>query len=116
MTDIKLSVKGHFDSAHYLNDYKGKCANLHGHRYEYQINLVGSVKENGMVIDFKEVKKAMKLFEELVDHRCLNEVFHFNPTAENTALWMKEYFIAALKDVLVESITLWETPECSVTV
>lgn len=116
MEKVKLSVKGHFDSAHYLNNYNGKCANLHGHRYEYQITLVGNVKENGMVIDFKEVKEAMKSLEEVVDHRCLNDILDFNPTAEKLALWIKVFFTYKLQSVYIESVTLWETPECSVTV
>ena len=29
-----LKAEGEFDSAHFLSGYKGKCANIHGHRWE----------------------------------------------------------------------------------
>jgi len=30
----EVSVEQHFDAAHYLRDYQGKCESLHGHRYQ----------------------------------------------------------------------------------
>ena len=42
-----------------------------------------------MVIDFKCLKEAMnEVIKESLDHRNLNEVFGFNPTAENLARWI----------------------------
>ena len=29
----QVSIEQHFDAAHYLRDYQGKCESLHGHRY-----------------------------------------------------------------------------------
>lgn len=29
----ELIAEGHFDSAHFLHGYDGKCENLHGHRW-----------------------------------------------------------------------------------
>ena len=37
--------------------------------------------------DFSKIKKIVK---EQMDHRHLNEVFSFNPTAENIARWVCE--------------------------
>ena len=28
-----LQAEAHFDGAHFLTDYYGKCENLHGHRW-----------------------------------------------------------------------------------
>ncbi len=46
----------HFSYGHRLLNYKGKCANLHGHNGRVQIE-VSSEKLNslGMVMDFYEI-------------------------------------------------------------
>ena len=33
----ELRVKDHFDAAHYIADYKGKCHRMHGHRWEVEV-------------------------------------------------------------------------------
>ena len=44
----KIQVKGFFDSAHFLKDYDGKCANLHGHRWVVEAELQAeSLQEDG---------------------------------------------------------------------
>ena len=40
-----------------------------------------------MVVDFSHIKKLVK---DKLDHRYLNEVFDFNPTAENLARWIAD--------------------------
>ena len=80
-----------FDSAHYLRNYKGKCANLHGHNWKFNVTISGEVNpKTGMLMDFKELKTIVE--EKITgkyDHKCLNDVVAFNPTAENLA---KEIF------------------------
>ena len=33
----KITANESFDSAHFLKDYDGKCANIHGHRWKVLI-------------------------------------------------------------------------------
>lgn len=102
-----IRVKSHFDSAHYLNDYVGECANVHGHRWIVEVVYhFNQLQENGISIDFKIVKNKLK--ELLPDHKLLNDILPFNPTAENLAKWLHE-------QLNCYAVTVWETPECSVT-
>ena len=34
-----INVKWHYDSAHFLKSYHGKCERLHGHRYTVEAAL-----------------------------------------------------------------------------
>ncbi|MDE7324884.1 MAG: 6-carboxytetrahydropterin synthase, partial [Lachnospiraceae bacterium] len=56
-----LKTSASFDSAHFLHEYKGKCANLHGHRWVIEAEFSGGhLKEEGnfrgMLIDFGDIK------------------------------------------------------------
>lgn len=59
-----------FDAAHFLARYDGKCRNLHGHRWRVQIEVAGEELEDGMVVDFTDLKKHLKEMTEHLDH-CL---------------------------------------------
>ena len=84
MNIFKLTVKEEFCAAHRLKDYDGECANLHGHTWEVEVTVQHTTLwDNGIAMDFKDIKKSLKAL--LPDHKCLNEVYDFNPTAENLA-------------------------------
>ena len=76
-------------AAHQLKlNYESKCELLHGHNWNINIYLKSKeLDENGMVMDFTIIKR--KIMEKM-DHKNLNEVFDFNPTAENIAYWIKQ--------------------------
>ena len=62
-----ITRKFTFDAAHRLINHKGKCANLHGHRYVAEITLQAKqLDELGMVVDFSEVKR---IIGDWIDHR-----------------------------------------------
>lgn len=73
--------------AHRLNlDYESKCSNLHGHNWIIEIYMQSKELDgNGMVLDFTHIKNAI---HGGLDHAYLNDIFEFNPTAENIAKWI----------------------------
>lgn len=97
-----------FSAAHRIVEQGGKCERLHGHNYRVEV-VAGSdrLSSAGMVVDFEELKAA--LAQILPDHRLLNEVYDFNPTAENLA----RYFYEQLKKRFpVVRVRVWENDEC----
>ena len=55
---IRITKIFTFDSAHQLEDYEGKCRQLHGHTYKLEVTVKGEMGENGMVFDFSILKKG----------------------------------------------------------
>ena len=55
----------HFEAAHALNGYDGKCRNIHGHSYELRVTVKGMPLDepgnpkSGMVIDFHDLKSIV---------------------------------------------------------
>lgn len=97
-----------FDAAHHLPFHKGKCKNLHGHTYKLEVTVGGELDENGLVIDFGDLKKIVsENIIEKYDHKNLNDFFK-HPTAEimvgSIALELAKTFPG------VKKVRLWETP------
>ena len=102
-----------FAAAHRLPRYQGKCFNLHGHNYRFQVVLRGEPDPySGILVDFGDVEKTVKehLLDK-VDHTNLND-FIENPTAETVAGWCWSRLIGKLPG-LVE-VRIWEIPGFSV--
>lgn len=66
--------------------YSSKCQGLHGHNWIITVYCrANTLTSYGMVLDFTTVKEKVS---SQLDHKNLNEVFPFNPTAENIAKWV----------------------------
>jgi len=60
----------HFSASHFLR-FCGDCENLHGHNYTLEVIITGPLNEDGMVVDFSEVKdKAVSICKTL-DHKVM---------------------------------------------
>jgi 6-pyruvoyltetrahydropterin/6-carboxytetrahydropterin synthase len=118
---FEVSVEYTFAAGHALRGYKGKCENVHGHNYKVKLVVAGQeLDSTGLLMDFVEVKKNIKVLVERLDHRFLNDVPPFdklNPSAENIA----KYFFDELDSVVlnrglkIHAVTIWETDTTSAT-
>jgi 6-pyruvoyltetrahydropterin/6-carboxytetrahydropterin synthase len=106
-----LRVRDKFQAAHFLREYRGKCEKIHGHTFQVEVAIdVRELDATGLGIDFTLIKA--KLAAALPDHSLLNEVYNFNPTAENIARQLYE----ALKEMFpVKEVTVWESEDASAT-
>lgn len=131
---IEISKIFHFEAAHALFDYKGACANIHGHSYRLTISV--SIKDQrdafipapGIQIDYKVLKKivgdnvlnkldhALLLSELYIQHHpYLSKeknifILPAEPSTENLMLYIRDELLRTLpEDVLLSSIQLQET-------
>lgn len=126
---MEIKTKLSVDSAHRLTFHDGQCKNLHGHTWKIEIT-VGREKFKDMIVDFGKIKTLVK---GLLDHKVLvyenddvlmnltahmeRQVFPFETTAENLALFLKTMIFREFldKEMTDETekvgimVTVWET-------
>jgi 6-pyruvoyltetrahydropterin/6-carboxytetrahydropterin synthase len=138
---MHITTRLEFDAGHRIPSHKSQCRNLHGHRYAIEITLSGDIilqegiSENGMVMDFSDVKAiARRAVVDVWDHaflvyrgdqvildflRTLSEhktvVMETVPTAENMAAEAFRILQAEYRDTYgnhlkLERVRLYETP------
>ena len=118
---FEVSVTGHFSAAHHLRDYPGKCGSDHGHNWEVGVFVQGQdAVNNGMLIDFRILKKSLDGVLDEIDHSDLNDHDSFkgqNPTSENIAAFLYGRLSGELncEDYEVHRVTVHETPSTTAT-
>jgi 6-pyruvoyltetrahydropterin/6-carboxytetrahydropterin synthase len=88
----------HFSASHQLNDLpeEHQCARLHGHNYILKVRLKAiELDRIGFVLDYGDLNFVKEIVDNL-DHRHLNDIYHFNPTSENICYFtwkaIRDYF------------------------
>ncbi|MCQ2104584.1 MAG: 6-carboxytetrahydropterin synthase QueD [Fibrobacter sp.] len=98
----KISKRFEISGAHRLDlPYDSKCTGIHGHNWIITVHCKSKeLNAQGMVIDFSHVKKTIK---DKLDHKLLNDIVDFNPTAENMAKWICDQIPNCYRVVVQES-------------
>jgi len=113
----QVSVEQHFDAAHFLRGYPGKCEALHGHRFRVVVKVKASgVDEIGMAYDFVVLKQHLASLLSRFDHTCLNDVPPFdkiNPSSEHIASTIYDELKLKLAGapVILSCVEVWESPQ-----
>jgi 6-pyruvoyltetrahydropterin/6-carboxytetrahydropterin synthase len=116
----QLFVEEHFDAAHYLPDYHGKCENLHGHRFKVVARLeAAKLDKTGLAYDFTQLKQHLREILAQFDHTCLNDVpplDKIGPSSENIAATIYEALQPRLfsSPVKLVNVEVWESPTAGV--
>ena len=116
----RISVEEHFDAAHALRGYQGKCETLHGHRFRAVVKVSTTcVNDIGLAYDFVELKQHLRDVLARYDHTCLNDVPPFdtiNPSSENLAATIYDELRSRLSGapVSLTAVEVWESPTTGV--
>ena len=118
---FEVTIIKTFSAAHLLAEIGGKCEELHGHNFKVEVTVgAESLNEEGILIDFRIVKKWLKDILDRLDHQHLNELPFFqgtNPSSENIA----RFIFTAMKppaqshNVQIVRVKVWESDTAAVT-
>ena len=118
----EVMIQMSFSSAHWLRNYVGKCANLHGHNYRVEVYVRGNQLDAAeMLMDFAHLKSATRRVVDYLDHQNINELPPFDQEMNPTAERMAEYFWSEVgreisnERVQVYKVRIWETDTCAAT-
>jgi len=116
-----ISIEQHFDAAHFLRGYQGKCEALHGHRFKVVARVsANQLDDIGMAYDFIELKRHLGEIVDRLDHTSLNDIPPFdkiNPSSENiaTTIYSELQVKLTRAPVVISAIEVWESPQSWVT-
>jgi 6-pyruvoyltetrahydropterin/6-carboxytetrahydropterin synthase len=108
----QVRVEAEFAAAHFLSRYHGKCEKLHGHNYRVRAFARGeSLDSGGMLLDFGELKGALRAVLETLDHSLLNDIPDFagDPSAERIAEYIYKALAARLPEAPLHAVEVFET-------
>ena len=112
---FEVSVEGHFDAAHFLRGYGGKCEALHGHRFRTVVGIRAEKTNSiGIAYDFVELRLKLHSVVSQLDHTLLNDLPAFqeeNPSSENLARFIYQELAPKLEGVELAYVEVWESPE-----
>jgi len=117
----EVAITQSFSSAQRLADIGGKCEELHGHNFKVEVTVGGqALNSEGILIDFRLLKKFLKEIIDQMDHQHLNELPFFrgiNPSSENIAHYIYKEMRHSVdaQNVKILRVKVWESENAAVT-
>lgn len=117
----EVSISKSFSAAHLLREIGGKCEELHGHNFKVEVTVgAEALNSEGILIDFRLVKKWLKAILDRMDHQHLNDLPFFareNPSSENLAHYIFQEMKGSVQasGVKVLKVKVWESENAAVT-
>ncbi|GAB3197694.1 6-pyruvoyltetrahydropterin/6-carboxytetrahydropterin synthase [Pontibacter aydingkolensis] len=136
---MKVAKRFRWEGAHRLPWHTDGCQNLHGHSYQLWVELSGPTGENGMLLDFKDIKKVLAPLVKAWDHAVLvaetdtellkamellkskHYTLPYDTTSENICRYVISYLAENALDLLLQQqvnsihVKLQETESCYAT-
>ncbi len=116
----EVTIRKSFSAAHLLKEIGGKCEELHGHNFIVEVSAASeTLDEDGLLIDFRLLKRWTDDVLEGLDHKYLNELECFkgtNPSSERIARFLFERIDekAGPAKVPLTRVTVWESENARV--
>ena len=116
----EVTIKKSFSAAHVLKEIGGKCEELHGHNFVVEVSVVsGELNAEGILIDFRILKKWTDDVIKKLDHKYLNDIKCFegmNPTSEIIAKFIFDRISKKIHrhHLDVSRVTVWESENARV--
>ena len=106
---MTITVEHETDTAHRLSCHKGKCANLHGHRYKFVVSVEAKDSIEGeLFLDFYDFKKIVREYlDETFDHKTVLKDCPENEELIQLLLSMKSAVLLMRTEPTVEAMTVW---------
>lgn len=108
----KISKQFAFSASHILEGLAPghPCSHMHGHNYVVTMHLKSKiVSDTGFVRDYRDLSVVKEYIDSTLDHKHLNDIFNFNPTAENIARYLFDLFKETIPELYAVEIS--ETPK-----
>ena len=63
----RIYKETHFDASHRLMHYEGKCSRLHGHRWEVEVWMEGTIDATSKILlDYNIIKQVVEVYDHQV--------------------------------------------------
>lgn len=108
----KISKQFAFSASHILEGLSQghPCSRMHGHNYIVTVHLKAKeLNSVGFVKDYRDLSLVKDYIDNELDHRHLNDLFAFNPTAENLAKAIYDKFKPMMPELYAVEVS--ETPK-----
>jgi 6-pyruvoyltetrahydropterin/6-carboxytetrahydropterin synthase len=125
----RIYKEAHFDASHRLLHYRGKCANLHGHRWKVEVWIEGTVDDTSLILmDYNAINIIVDRFDhQIILNRddpmveCISQFQEVittpgDPTSELLAMLIRDMIQGQCQEqgtqAMVSRVRVWESPTC----